>query len=108
MPSGAPALSRPCLAIRPGNYPSGVGAAAEAEDEDVVAWTVIVDQPLVGLGDIVIQPLAERSPDEAIHAGVVIDELDDAVAVLGSAEGLEPPDVGVVADSIPSAVKKDS
>ena len=45
-----------------GKTPSGVGAAAEAEDEDVVAWTVIVDQPLVGLGDIVIDPLPNIPP----------------------------------------------
>src|SRR5215470_1212871 len=64
-----------------GQRPHRVGATAKAEEEDVIAGKIVVDQKLIGLLDIPGEAPAARAAEEAIDdvvgadAGYVLDDL---------------------------------
>jgi hypothetical protein len=62
-----------------GEAARGVGAAGKAEDEDLVAVVVMIDQPLVGVLDDSIDTVAEQAAEETADAFFIIDQLGCAV-----------------------------
>src|SRR5205085_3753855 len=56
------------FADHPAQGPRGVGAAAEAEDVDLVAGHVVGGEEAVAGQDVVEQPEAERSAEDAVDA----------------------------------------
>src|SRR5262249_19546807 len=49
-----------------GQTSRGVGAAAEAEDEECVPRIVTIDEPLVGTNDFVVEAIAEHTAPRAL------------------------------------------
>ena len=105
------ALQQAALGNEPGQASRRIGAAAEAENEDLVARLVVVDQPFIGAGDRGIDTLAEHAAADPFtefgaEAGGVIGALLAAIGACRQDQRAKPPDVGVVADLVPGAVQK--
>jgi hypothetical protein len=88
-----------------------VGAAAEAENENLVAGRIVLHQPFVGTGDRGIDSAAEHSSTNffaelGAEAGAVIGALLASVRACRREQRAQPPDVRVVAHLVPGAVQE--
>ena len=109
----------PGPAQQPRQAASGIGPAAEAEDEDAIARLVVQADELVGAGDLVVQALAERAAEQLRHRVghalthsdpvVIVDELRRPARRLGRHRPREHGDIGRIAlvQMLPGAVAED-
>lgn len=107
MDSGAPSRRTPHLQISPDKL-RRVGAAAEAEDEDLVAVVEILNEPRVGFDDLVVDAPPRNTSARGL-AALGTDALRVVDALIGdlARQGFQPPYVRVVVQRIPGAVQKD-
>ena len=79
-------LKRPPALVN-GQRTHGIGAPAEPEQEDLVAFAPVVRDEAIGLLDVLRQPAAQAAADVLVgralraHAGVVIDHLRDLLEI---------------------------
>src|SRR5919199_5905424 len=95
---------QPCKAAR------GEGAAAEAEEPQLVAGLVVRDEPVVAVAHVAREPVAERAAADSLaelraHAGLVLHELvvrlDDGLLELADVRHRGP------VRAVPGAVTED-
>ena len=104
-------LQDAAFADQPDQAPRGVGAAAEAEDVDLVVRLVFLREPPVSLPDVLREPVTECAADDVVparaDAGVVEARL---LAVVRAARGdrlAHANDVGPALLVVPGAVEAD-
>ena len=90
-----------------GESSCGISAPTESEDEDVVAIVVVLDEPLVGQANVVVEPLPEHTAENAVDADRVVDKLRLLVFALRRAQRPHAPDVRISFDAVPGAVEEE-
>jgi hypothetical protein len=101
-------LDDAALADEPRQPARRVGAAAESEDEYLVAVVEVLDQPCVGLNDFV----GDAPAGDAAARGLAAARTDalgvvDALISRLRRQALQAPYVGVVVQRVPSSVEED-
>src|SRR3954471_6196743 len=100
----------PAVAHQPGETARGEGATAEAEEPQLIAGLVVLDQPGVAVPHVTREAVAERAAADPLaepraHAGLVLDELivrlDDGILELADVRHRGP------VRAVPGAVAED-